>query len=108
MKDYVSFQQPDGSRIVVEVDEGEHGLSRAARRTDGIVAESGRRFDEMIDNVRPMASTVVEKLRAGDSSLSEVTLEFGLKLTFSAGAVIASSSGEGTFKVTMKWDRDAQ
>ena len=59
----------------------------------------------MIKAVRPVASTIVGELRSGDRSPDTITVEFGLKLTFSAGAVIASSSGEGTFQITLTWEK---
>ncbi len=107
MKEYVSYEQTDGSAIVVEVDEGDHerGVSRAARRSDGLVVDSGKKFEEMIKAVRPVASTIVGELRSGDRSPDTITVQFGLKLTFSAGAVIASSSGEGTFQITLTWEK---
>lgn len=108
MKDYVAFHQDDGAVIVVEVNEDDHdvGLSRVGRREDGIILDSGRRFEEMLETARPVAAAVLKQMRSGVDTPSEISLEFGLKLTFSAGAVIASSSGEGTFKINLVWKRN--
>lgn len=108
MKDYVAFRLEDGQAVVVEVDEGEHerGLSRVSRRTDGIVAESSQRLEEMIDVIRPATDTILDRFRSMAAGPDSITLEFGLKLTLSAGAVIAASTAEGNFKVALTWRRD--
>src|SRR5205823_6372910 len=103
MTDLVEFSLGDGDTVVVEIDEpvGERGLSRAARRGDGLVVESGKRFDQVTRVVRPAAEVVLSALR--DLSPSMVVVEFGVKMSFSAGAVIAASSGDANFKITCTW-----
>jgi hypothetical protein len=47
------------------------------------------------------ATAVLDKLRGVRPS--GVTLEFGIKLTAEAGAVIAKTAGECNFAVTLHW-----
>lgn len=109
MRELVQYTLDDGTPIVVEIDEpqAERGLARAAAR-DGVVAESGKRFNEVTQIVRPAAEALISRVRDLADAPDEVGVEFGLKLTFQAGAVIASSAAEGNFRIVLGWKRNAQ
>lgn len=105
MTDLVRFTTDFGEGVVVEVEESDHeaGLVRASRRPGEVVLESTKSFGEIASVIQPVANRLIQSIRAVDVKPEEVEITFGLKLTFSAGAVIASTSGEGNFQIRLKW-----
>lgn len=106
MKELVEFSLDDGDTMVIEIDqpEAESGLVRAAStKADGVIVESGKRFDQVTKVVRPAAQTLLAAVR--DLEPMRVEVEFGVKMSFSAGAIIASTSGDANFKITCSWER---
>lgn len=111
MRELVEFVMDGGTIMAeVEVPEVQQALVRASRTKEGIVLSTEQKFDEAIDVARPAAQGLVTKLRDLGDEISPETIEveFGLKLDFKAGAVIASSGAEANFKIKLSWKRDAQ
>lgn len=52
-----------------------------------------------------MATALLEEVRSLAESPDEVGVEFGIKLSGTAGAIIASTAIEAHFKVTLNWKR---
>lgn len=111
MKSIVRFELDDGSPIFLEVDEPDTtleqtGMGLVGRLDDvaqALAQRSSIRFDQALATVRPAADAVLARLRDLAVSPDTVSLEFGVKLTAAAGAVIASSGLEANFKVTLNW-----
>ncbi|MEU8820202.1 CU044_2847 family protein [Actinoplanes sp. NPDC048796] len=101
------FHTEDGTAVLFELarDDTVRGTSLASRRGDALVAETGKRLEQVTEAVRP----AVNALKAAVTSLDpeEVTVEFGVKLTLAAGVVIASGTTEAHFKIICKWSRDS-
>ncbi len=93
----------DDAAVVVELNEEDPGFERAARGDGELLERAGRSFDTALDVIRPVAAAVVGKIDRLAQPPHEVTVEFGLRLNVSAGAVIASSQGEAHLQVTMTW-----
>jgi hypothetical protein len=92
--------------ILVEVDNSAAvGQARVARRPGDLAVDTGKSFDTAIDAVRPAAASIVEKLMALPRPPDEASVQFGLKLSMNAGAIITSCSAEGNFTVTLTWRR---
>ena len=107
MKRLIEFPLEDGGSIVVEVDEPEPpgGVVRAAR--PGEVAEKARQsFEAAMERIRPVAGTLIAKLRGLHDPPDEVEVEFGLKMSAEAGAVVAAAGAEANYKVTLTWKRE--
>ena len=72
-----------------------------------VVERAQTSFEDALDRARPMASSLVRKLRdigdAAGNPPDEVQVEFGIVLNAEAGAVLASASAEANYKVTMTW-----
>jgi hypothetical protein len=115
LKALVAYAADDESVIVVEVDESEvdegtPGFERAGLGGAGkkLVKDAGERFDAALDTIRPIATTVVEKVRQLAESPEEVSVEFGLNLNVKAGvAVLASSQAEAHLQVTLTWKQQS-
>lgn len=108
MKRLIEFPLEDGSSIVVETDEPapEGGVIRAAR--PGEVAETARQtFEAALEKLKPVAGTIIAKLRGLSDPPDEAVVEFGLKMSAQAGAVVVATIGaEAHYKVTLTWRRE--
>ena len=109
MKHLIEFPLEDGGAILVEVDEPEPqgGVMRAARPGE-IVAKAGQTFEAALERIKPAAGTIIAKLRGLHDPPDEVEVEFGLKMSAEAGAVIATAGAEANYKVTLKWKRETK
>jgi hypothetical protein len=105
MKRLIEFDSADGTTVVVEMDEPEgEGMVRASR--PGEIAEKARQtFEEAVARIKPAANAIVTQLRDLATAPDEIDVEFGIKLSVKAGAIIASTDAEANFKVAMRWKR---
>ncbi|HEU4629149.1 MAG TPA: CU044_2847 family protein [Gemmatimonadaceae bacterium] len=108
MRQLVEFPLADGGCVVVEVEvpAGQERVVRAARPGE-LAVKAGRTFEDALAQVRPMADAVLAKLRALAARPDEVEIEFGLKLSAEAGAILTSAGAEANFQVTLRWTREA-
>lgn len=107
MKHLVEFRLDEGSSIVVEVDEPELAGTIRATRGDTI-AKAKETLEDALNKVLPATKSIVEKLRGMDNIPDEVEVSFGVKLTTTAGAVIASACAEANFDITIRWTGKAK
>ena len=102
MKHLVEFPLEEGGSIVVEVDEPESAGTVRAGRGDSIV-KAKETLEEALTTVLPVTKSIVEKLRSIGNKPDEIEINFGVKLSAAAGAVIAAASAEANFDVTVRW-----
>jgi hypothetical protein len=101
MDGLVEFKTDDGAVVVVEaVDDGSG--SRLVTRGDGTV-QATRTFEGALEGVRAAAGSALRVFRDGSLSPDSVEIEFGVKLTAEAGALIAKSAVEGHLVVKLSW-----
>ena len=109
MKRYVRFDVGKGDSIIVEVDEP---AAAGATVPAGLRAEMPEKakvtFEEALDRIRPIAEAVINRVRDLSDAPDEIGVEFGLKLSGTAGAIIASATMEANYKVTLTWRRSDQ
>ncbi|QJS98910.1 hypothetical protein G9272_17630 [Streptomyces asoensis] len=79
---------------------------RPASRTGGLVESAGTSLSSALGNVRQAASDVLGQFRAMDVRPGTIEVEFGVKLTAEAGAIIAKTSAEGHLNVKLTWEND--
>lgn len=91
----------DGSTVLVEVAD-DTGIERVGR-ADTVVREASETLQEALARVRPAATAVLRSVREMTQPPDTVKLEFGVKLTAEAGVVVARTSGEANFKITVEW-----
>lgn len=105
MKQLVAFTLPDGSAILVEVDEPEavSGITRASRKPGEVFIEAKESFEQALEKIRASAETAVAKLRELSVKPDAVEMEFGFNLSAQFGAVIASATAEANYRVTLRW-----
>ena len=107
MKRLIQFPMEDGSYILVEVDqpETEDSLSRIGR-ADDLLQKTEQTFESALDRVKPIANTIINKLRSLNQPADEVEVKFGIKMSAEAGAIIASAGVEGNYEITLKWKQN--
>jgi hypothetical protein len=103
VKRLIEFELAEGGTVVVEVDDEETGLERAARPGE-IAEKAGQTFESALDRIKPAAEAILQRLSGLAKSPDEIQVEFGVKLSGKLGAVIASVDAEATYKVTLKWN----
>ncbi|MDH6120820.1 CU044_2847 family protein [Kitasatospora sp. GAS204B] len=100
MSELLRFQGPQGTSLVVEVDDDSPGIELVSRTDQGI-AEAAHRLDEALAASRPTLESVLDSLR--HLKPEQIEVSFGIKLNAEAGVVIAKTAAEGHFDVTLSW-----
>nr|WP_245769495.1 CU044_2847 family protein [Streptomyces indicus] len=102
MGEYMEFTTEDGTVVPVDFaaddEEGQHLVSGS----DGAVRAT-RTFEESLSGVRAAAESALRVFRDGSLRPDSVEIEFGVKLTAQAGALIAKSAVEGHLVVKLAW-----
>lgn len=101
------FNSESGGKIYIEVRESVGRTTSVSRTHDAeeIVATSAKTFEAVLESIHPISNAIFEKIKNLGSKPNEVTVEFGVKVTISGNLVVASASGEGNFKVSLKWEK---
>ncbi|GAA2287667.1 hypothetical protein GCM10010145_40050 [Streptomyces ruber] len=102
MEGLVEFTTADGAVITVEAAGDESGSRLVSRGADGAV-QATRTFEGALDGVRSAASSALRVFRDGSLRPDAVEIEFGVRLTAEAGALIAKSAVEGHLLVKLSW-----
>jgi Trypsin-co-occurring domain 1 len=98
----VQFTLPDGSSLLVEVDDQEPGIQRASR-VDDLIVQAKHSLDDALDHIQAMATLTLTKLQDLPRRPDDLEVEFGVRLNAEAGAVIAKTQAEGHLKVKLAW-----
>ncbi|MDX3068612.1 CU044_2847 family protein [Streptomyces sp. ND04-05B] len=102
MDGLVEFETEDGAVIRVEPASDLSGSQLVADH-DGGVVRATRTFDNALGHVRSAARSALRVLRDDSLAPDSVELEFGVKLSAEAGAVIAKSTVEAHLVVRLSW-----
>jgi hypothetical protein len=108
MKRLVEFPSDTGEPILVEVEDvGLPGETRRGLSASAVVERAQTSFEDALEKVKPMATSLVGKLRAiGDAAGNPPDeVQFGIVPNAEAGAVLAAASAGANYKVTMTWKR---
>ena len=97
----VEFPLDGGGSVRVEVEPGD-GVGQAGV---GKLPVSPQTLQKALEPIRPIAQGVLEKLRDLAESPSQVSIEFGVKLSAEGGIVLARGTAEVNFTVRLGWDR---
>jgi len=98
--------ESDEGPVVVEVDSRDPGFRSVSRRGEhGEIHEVEGRFDAALHNVRGAAMSALRTFRERSLDPDTIELEFGVKLSAAAGAVIARTAAEGHLTVKLSWTR---
>ena len=105
MKRVVRFRLKRGGSVLVEVEAPPQAGIKPAGRAGKAIENATLTFEEALGKIQPAAECMVERFRALATKPDQVAVEFGLKLSAEAGALIASTGIETNLKVTLTWKR---
>jgi hypothetical protein len=105
MSDLVQYASESGEPVLVEVDSDAFQLRRIARNADGVVV-SGEKLDDALGRFTPVVQAMTRRLH--EFAPEKYEIEFGVKLTAAAGAVVAKTAIEGHFTVKLAWERETR
>jgi hypothetical protein len=98
------IELPIDGNETIKVEISNQGLVRAG--AGDVIGKASERLDHAVDQVVKMGQEAISKARKAAQPPSALEVELGLKLTAKTGFVIAESTGEAHFKVTLKWTLD--
>jgi uncharacterized protein YfiM (DUF2279 family) len=103
MAETVAFEIGDGrTTVFVDVADDEGGVRRVSRGGDAITTATAT-FEAGFAHVRDAAARAISQLTAMAHRPATVELEFGVRISAQAGAVIARTGADGHLKVRMVW-----
>jgi hypothetical protein len=108
MKHLAKFTLEDGSTILIEAEETEAGTEGEMIRVSSqpkcreIVDISNKTFEESVGIVKPVADTILNKLKDLSKQPEEVQVSFGITMDLKAGMFISANTG-ANFNVTLTW-----
>jgi hypothetical protein len=79
------------------------GLQPVSRTAEDLAARSAEAMDNAMAAIQDMAARVRETADALASRPDSLQVQFGIKLTAEAGAIISKVSGEAALQVTLAW-----
>ncbi|MDT0327006.1 CU044_2847 family protein [Nocardiopsis lambiniae] len=100
----VPLSDSSDETIRVQIREVDEALVRVGRGGRSM-ARAERSFGQMLDTVRPVAESFVERFRELAHAPDEITLEFGVSLSVEAELVVASTATEANFSVSLTWNK---
>ncbi|MFD5856358.1 CU044_2847 family protein [Streptomyces chartreusis] len=104
MDGLIEFKTKDGIAVTFDGhdDTGAPG-SRLVARDDAV-----RSFEASLDGVRAAAASALRVFRDGVLRPNGVEIEFGVRMSAEAGAIIAKGTAEGHLVVKLTWSASAQ
>ncbi|WP_310742296.1 CU044_2847 family protein [Microbispora sp. H13382] len=94
----------DGGAVIVETDDRPAGgWTPASSRGDRVLYEAKQSFEDALAQVRGAAQAALRTFSDGVVGPDEVEVEFGVKMSAEAGAIIAKTALEGHLTVKLKW-----
>jgi len=97
----------DNVSVLIQTTEIDAPVSSTDKGGDefvGIEEELDLRLHQAVDRVRPAAAAVLDSLRELNSP-KRIELEFGIGVSGSFGAFIASTKADVSFKVKLTWEK---
>jgi hypothetical protein len=104
VKRIVEFPLESGESILVEVDEPSDRIGLG----DEIAEKAQKTFESALSTIKPVASTIINKVRSLNEPANEVEVKFGIKMTAGLGAVVASGNAEVNYEITLKWKQQSK
>ncbi|QDQ11379.1 CU044_2847 family protein [Streptomyces spectabilis] len=98
----VEYTTDSGARVVVALDPDDLDGVRLVARGDG-PARAAHTFEATLDSARAAAEAALRVFRDGTLKPDTVEIEFGVRMTAEAGAVLVKGSAEGHLLVRLSW-----
>ena len=107
MAGLLEFPLTEGGTIVVDAPATSSGTdSRVFRGSSpsDVLARSGETIQSALDRVKPAAAALIDTFGDLPHRPDHMEVTFGVSLNAEFGAIIASTSAEAHFSVTLTWD----
>lgn len=106
MKRLVEFPLENGGTVLVEVAEPEQGGLVPASRGRDVVVKAQQTLQQALGKLQPTAEAIISQLKGLSEQPSEIEVEFGLKLSAEAGAVLAAAGAEANYNIKLVWKNE--
>ncbi len=101
---YADFVTEDGRRVLVEQKTEDLGYEAAVARGSDQAVSSHIPFPEVIDlAISPISEAFVRSADRLMPRPDELSVEFGIRIHYRAGAIVSTDLTGCHFKVTLKW-----
>jgi hypothetical protein len=100
----ISYDLPDQNKnavLLVEVDDPTVDGNQVIGI--GAIERAEKTLSSALDDILPGINYIADKLRSSVQGVEQTNVEFGLKFTVGADALIAKTAIEGNIKVTLSW-----
>lgn len=101
------FQLSNGSVVEIEIEEQER-YGAGAVGAGGKLKQTAETLKEALAGVPEIAEDIYSTVSERLSSADEIQVEFGLKLGVDMGIIVAKSSAEANFKISVKWTPESK
>jgi hypothetical protein len=98
----VAVKLKDGGELMVEVEELP---PPPGRRDVSIGADGAIEFDSALDNIKSAANQLQKALSSIAVPPDGCEITFGIKLSASAGVILAKAGTEANFSIKMTWKK---
>jgi hypothetical protein len=103
MSKVLEFDSVDGGAILVEVDEIYGAEQHEASSVGDFAQKALISLEQALAPIKPIVTKVMSVVTELPTKPEQLELEFGLKMSGGAGAIIAKAEGEATIKVKVVW-----
>src|SRR4051794_5227275 len=102
MPELIEYPLESGGSVLVAVEDVSGPVTRGwgDDRSRRVTEQAGETFEAAVANVRPAADALLESLSGLRSAPQEITVEFAVQLTASAGVCIATLGSTANFKIS--------
>jgi len=102
----VEYKLESGGSVFIEVEETELDRGRSpVSKKSGVPEEATKEFEKALDGVKPAADLILQKLQNFTSKPDNIEIDFGIKMSAEAGAIIATTAVEANFTVKLSWGK---
>jgi hypothetical protein len=94
------------SDIFIETNNGSTLSFREYAIGDDVTVKSTERFNQSLNLIENITDSFVNKIDSLQNAPAEFEVEFGIVFKADLGAIVAKTSAEANFKITLKWKRN--
>ena len=101
----IEFKTEDNEILLIEVEAKKAGTYRGSndKGDKDSLFKAEDKFEKALATLKTLATATMRAVRDIADSPDEYEVKVGLKFTAEANVILAKSSAEGNFEVTMKW-----
>lgn len=111
MSNIVEFElesdQGDQKSILIDLDDSElrggGEIEISAGMPGNVKGKAKEKFESAVEVMKVVAERLIKNVTESDIKPEEISVEFGIKFSATAGAFLAKAGSEAHLKVTMKW-----